>query len=410
MTVLVKDMFKTTFDSLEEFAETISIAIQCPVTIEDANHRLIAYSSHDEQTDSARISTIISRRVPEKVVNQLWKDGTIPSLLKTSDPVRVSCNHEIGLGDRVAISIRNQEELLGFIWALEVGKTLGDEDMRLLKSAAEAAKSKLLQLQIRKNKKEDRKQEFFWKLLTGHLKEEEEISENCKLLQLNSTTPFVIAAFDFGRNITSREEKRISYLLHTYSDIKPLLHTIDCHLLILLIATNQDNHQSDIAGRFYGSFAGKLASHIDERVSICPAFSSPYDDYRNTEKAYKEALAVLSIKEKFPFETGKIHSYQKLGIYQLMDIIMESRKHTGYENPSITKLEKYDKKNNTNLVETLEEFLTKDANVNDAARALNIHANTLNYRLKRISEIAQINFKDPNQKMLLYLDLKLAKF
>ncbi|CEG29687.1 PucR family transcriptional regulator [Bacillus sp. B-jedd] len=407
---LVKDMFKTTFDSLEEFAETISIAIQCPITIEDANHRLIAYSSHNEQTDTARISTIISRRVPEKVVNQLWKDGTIPALLKTSDPVRVRCNQEIGLGDRVAISIRNQEELLGFIWALEVGRTLGEEEMRLLKSAADAAKSKLLQLQIRKNKKEDRKQEFFWKLLTGHLKEEEEINENCNLLQLNSSFPFVIAAFDFGRNISTQEEKRITYLLYTFSDIKPILHTIDCNLLILLIAVNQGSGNSDITGKFYGSFAGKIASHIGTQVSIRPAFSSPHRDYRDTEKAYKEALAVLSIKKKFPNETGKIHSYQKLGIYQLMDIVLEKRKDTSYENPSLSRLREYDLKHHTNLEETLEVFLSADSNANDAAKALNIHANTLNYRLKRISEIGEINFKDPNQKFLLYLDLKLAKF
>ena len=36
--------------------------------------------------------------------------------------------------------------------------------------------------------------------------------------------------------------------------------------------------------------------------------------------------------------------------------------------------------------------------------------NTLNYRLKRITEIGEVNFKDPNQKMMLYLDLKLEKY
>lgn len=207
----VKDLFKTTFDTLEEFAETISSALLCPITIEDANHRLLAYSSHDDRTDAARISTIIGRRVPEKVVNQLWKDGTLPSLLKNVGPVRVQCNNEIGLGNRVAISIRNQDELLGFIWALEVDRVLEEEDFSLLKSAADAAKSKLLQLQIRKNRKEDRKQEFFWKLLTGHLNDRREIEDNFEQLQLHPAPSFVIAALDFGKNISSQEEKRISY-------------------------------------------------------------------------------------------------------------------------------------------------------------------------------------------------------
>jgi DNA-binding PucR family transcriptional regulator len=55
-------------------------------------------------------------------------------------------------------------------------------------------------------------------------------------------------------------------------------------------------------------------------------------------------------------------------------------------------------------------FLNKDSNVHEAANALNVHTNTLNYRLKRISEIGEVNLRDPNQKITLYLDLKLEKF
>jgi DNA-binding PucR family transcriptional regulator len=76
----------------------------------------------------------------------------------------------------------------------------------------------------------------------------------------------------------------------------------------------------------------------------------------------------------------------------------------------LKRLHDYDEKHNTNLIETLEVFLNKDNNINDAAKELNVHANTLNYRLKRITEIGEVNFKDPNQKMILYLDLKLEKY
>ena len=64
------DPFRGEFDSLEEFADRVSDVLKCPVTIEDANHRLIAYSAHDDYTDPARTATIISRRVPEKIHGQ----------------------------------------------------------------------------------------------------------------------------------------------------------------------------------------------------------------------------------------------------------------------------------------------------------------------------------------------------
>jgi DNA-binding PucR family transcriptional regulator len=160
-------------------------------------------------------------------------------------------------------------------------------------------------------------------------------------------------------------------------------------------------------------FANYFVLQMSERYGIKeiqPGYSSIYDDYQKTNKAYKETLAVLSIKEKFPLETKDIYNYQKLGIYQIFDLILEKRRADEYENHSLKRLHDYDQKHNSNLIETLEVFLNKDNNINDAAKELNVHANTLNYRLKRITEIGEVNFKDPNQKMILYLDLKLEKY
>jgi DNA-binding PucR family transcriptional regulator len=84
-----EDPFEKSFDSLETLAETINEVLGCPVTIEDANHRLIAYSSHDPQMDTARIATIVGRRVPEKVISGLWRDGVIQRIVDIQDPVRI---------------------------------------------------------------------------------------------------------------------------------------------------------------------------------------------------------------------------------------------------------------------------------------------------------------------------------
>jgi DNA-binding PucR family transcriptional regulator len=403
------DPFKAAFDSLEELADLISQVLNCPITIEDANHRLLSYSTHDERTDPARIYTIIGRRVPEKVINQLWKEGTIPALLQTREPIRVKNIDEIGLHNRVAISIWKQDEVLGFIWAIEIDKILTEGDLDLLIKAADSAKNKLLQLQTRKNKKEEHSQEFFWKLLTGHLKGEKDIYERFQALKITPSPSFAIAVFQFPENITSKVEQNISYLLKTGQLMQILLYTIDCNQLIVLLsaATISEPHREFI--RFVQTFVSTMEERY-EMKGITPVYSSVYEDYQKIGQAYKETLRVLSIKEKFPFETKEIFNYRKLGIYQLFELIIEKRQNEGYENDSLQKLQEYDQKHHSNLVETLEVFLNKDNNINDAAKELNVHANTLNYRLKRISEIGDVNFKDPNQKMLLYLDLKLEKY
>ncbi|MEH7517736.1 PucR family transcriptional regulator [Priestia megaterium] len=409
MTKPIKDPFKENFDTLEEFADRISEVLNCPITIEDANHRLLAYSTHDERTDQARIATIIGRRVPEKVINNLWKEGIIPKLLETNEPVRVKNINEIGLGDRIAISIWKNEEVLGFIWAVEIEKSLGDEEVELLKKAANVLKNKLLQLQIRKYKREERSQEFFWKLLTGHIKSRQEISEAFYEAQITAPSTFSIAIFRFQEDITPEAERQISYMLKTMHRLKIVLYTIDCNDLILLLSLDAVENPLDEQRDFADYFRGNMYERFDV-TQIKASCSSIYSSHDHIEKSYKEALNVLDMKSKFPEETKEIINYQELGIYQFLDVILEKRVQDQFENHSLKKLTDYDLRHNSNLVETLEVFLNNDNNINEAAKELNVHMNTLSYRLKRISEIGDINLKDVNQKMTLYIDIKLMKY
>ncbi|MEH7110076.1 MULTISPECIES: PucR family transcriptional regulator [Bacillaceae] len=403
------DPFKISFDSLDEFADLISQVLTCPITIEDANHRLLAYSTHDERTDPARISTIIGRRVPEKVINQLWKEGTIPALLKTRDPIRVKTMNDIGLGSRVAISIWKHEEVLGFIWALEIDKTLSEVDFKLLKKAADAVKNKLLQLRTRKSNKDERFQEFFWKLLTGHLTSTNEIFENFQTLKISPAASFAIAVFQFQQEIGGKDEQNIIYLLKTNQRLKIVLYTIDHNQLILLVSADNIQYPLQELQHFSENFISKLNDRYGVN-GITPVYSGVYEDYQKIRKAYKETRSVLAIKNKFPNETREINSYHQLGIYQYFELLLEKRKNGEYENYSLKKLHDYDFRHQSNLAETLEVFLNSDQNIHDAAKELNVHANTLTYRLKRIAEIGDINFKDPNQKMNLFIDLKLEKY
>jgi len=403
----MKDPFKYSFDRLEDIAERISEVLECPITIEDVNHRLLAYSTHDECTDPARISTIIGRRVPEKVINNLWKDGIIQNLLKTDEPVRVKQIDEVGLGNRVAISIWRNNEVLGFIWALEIQKTLSEEELQLLKMAAKAVKNKLLNLQARKTKIEERNQEFFWKLLTGHISSYEEIQEGFHKLHLSLPAVYSVLILKFQSEITESIEKQLQYLLQTTQKVQTLLSTIDFDQIIMLIAPNETQPLQDLK-----SFLNWTVTQLKERFMIQQVKTSIggiYTDLTNIEKSYREALSVLSIKDRFPHETDGLDSYSELGIYQYLDLFYEKRKKDGFVNYSLNKLKEYDQKHHTNLVETLEVFLDHDSNVNVAARQLNVHINTLSYRLKRIAQIAEIDLNNPNQKMTIYLDIKVDK-
>ncbi|MED3434964.1 PucR family transcriptional regulator [Bacillus velezensis] len=400
-----KDPFKYSFDRLEDVADHISEVLQCPITIEDVNHKLLAYSTHSDCTDPARTSTIIGRRVPEKVINKLWKDGTIPALLKTDQPIKVKEIDEVGLSNRVAISIWKNSQVLGFIWALEIKKKLNDEDLKTLQLAAKAVRNKLLHLQIRKTKIEERGQEFFWKMLTGHIYQEAEMAEGFHKLGMALPSVFSVMIIRLHDELTEKTEQQLQYLQETTQQIHVMLATVDSNELILLAAPKTDQPFKDVK-----HFALHIQKQLKERYKIedaSIAVGGIYELISYVYRSYQEALSVLKAKERFVRETKHLFSFSELGIYQYLDVLDEKRKHSGYMNYSLSKLEQYDREHQADMVKTLEHFIDADSNVNTAAKALNIHVNTLNYRLKRISQIAEIDLKNVNEKFTIYLDIKL---
>ncbi|MCP6682462.1 PucR family transcriptional regulator [Bacillus nakamurai] len=399
------DPFKYSFDRLEDVADHISEVLQCPITIEDVNHKLLAYSTHSDCTDPARTSTIIGRRVPEKVINKLWKDGTIPALLKTDQPIKVKEIDEVGLSNRVAISIWKNSQVLGFIWALEVKKKLNEDDLQTLQLAAKAVRNKLLHLQIRKTKIEERSQEFFWKMLTGHIYQETEMAEGFHKLGMALPPAFSVMIIRLNEELTEKTEQQLQYLQETTQQIHVLLATADSNELILLTAPKTDQPFKNLK-----HFALHIQKQLKERYKIedvSIAFGGIYESISYVYRSYQEALSVLKAKERFVRETKHLFSFSELGIYQYLDVLDEKRKHSGYMNYSLSKLEQYDREHQADMVKTLERFIDADSNVNAAAKALNIHVNTLNYRLKRISQIAEIDLKNINEKFTIYLDIKL---
>ncbi|MFC4767595.1 PucR family transcriptional regulator [Effusibacillus consociatus] len=407
---LERDPFETTFESLEALVDTISEVLHCPVTLEDANHRLLAYSSHDPQTDPARIATIIGRRVPEKVINSLWREGIIQQLANSDEPIRIAAINDVGLGNRVAIAIRKNQDVLGYIWALQVDNPFRDEAMAQLKKAAQAAKTKLLQLRVQKRKQEEGLQQFFWQLLTGHLKSDSLIRENAQKLQLVLPNFFKVLVFEFAEEISSHLQQKIQYLITTTQRIRIICYAIDRNQLILLSAPlNEVPSKQDFA-----DFIRNFKTQMKDRFRVAPieagCGSLGSKDYTRVESGYQEALTVLQIKKQFPKETKAIHDYEDLGFYRYLPFILQQQRHSHIENPCLKKLRDYDREHNTELFQTLEAYLTSDSNVKDAAELLHVHVNTLNYRLMRISEITGINLKDMDQKVSLYLDLKLEKF
>ncbi|UOF90272.1 helix-turn-helix domain-containing protein [Fodinisporobacter ferrooxydans] len=405
---LEHDPFDEPFENLETLADRISETLQCPVTIEDANHRLLAYSFHDLQTDPARIATIIGRRVPESVINSLWKEGVIQRLLSGDEPIHIPSIQDVGLGSRVAISIRKNQEVLGYIWVVET-RPLSSHAFHVLKKAAQTAKAKLMQLQIRKQKQEEGYQEFFWRLLTGSFPSDAAIEEEAQKLALSLARDFQILVLDFKQPIDPQIRQKIQYVIKTNQKVKIVLTAVDRSQLILLVNPPLPATAKQDISAFVQNFVAQMWERF-EVSSITPAVGTLYrDHYTKVENSYQEALTVLQMKDRYPSEIKPLLHYEDLGFYRYIPVLHEFRKQHKSNHPAIQKLQEYDRLHHSNLLETLFVYLVCDSNIKEAADRLHIHTNTLAYRLARMAEIADIQLKDMDQKVGLYLEFRLIQ-
>lgn len=390
--------FAHEYESIEILADRISDELHCPITIEDANHQIIAYSRHEGEIDPVRIATIMRRRVPEHVINSLWKTGAIPQLFETEEPVLIPAINQVALGERVAISVRKQKKVIGFIWA-QPHAHFSDEQLLILKEAAKAVENQLLQHEKRKRAAEESHQEFFWKLLTGHFTGRNEVDQANKNYGLPLSGELMAVIFDFGRTIDRTLERQIDYLVETLQQVFSIAKTYDGEQLILLIRFTEKS-STDTVDCYIQDFKAKAS----ERLHIQPAGAagSIVRNPLDVQASYKEALYVLRMKAVFS-ALSLPHCYEKLGIFQSMDEFRFVRQ--GKRNRMIEELQEYDRTHQANMVETLYTFLARDGNMNEAARVLHVHPNTLAYRLKRMAEITSLDLKDMNAKTLLYIDL-----
>lgn len=119
-------------------ANAIAALLDAPVTIEDRNSRVLAFSGRQDEADPSRVETILGRQVPERYARVLHERGIFRDLLRSDQTVFIEPIAD-GAGGytlpRVAISVRAGDEVLGSVWAA-IPEPLSDERDEALRESA----------------------------------------------------------------------------------------------------------------------------------------------------------------------------------------------------------------------------------------------------------------------------------
>lgn len=134
----------------------------------------------------------------------------------------------------------------------------------------------------------------------------------------------------------------------------------------------------------------------------CAGRSDAKPGIKNISKYYKQAeINMLSQKSNLS-DVLRINEQ-----YKILLEIKDREKIEEYCNSVIGAVLKWDKKNNSNYYETLKCYFNNDASVIKAAQEMNIHRNTINYKIKKIEGLLNCDLSSFEERFSIMLAMKL---
>jgi PucR family transcriptional regulator, purine catabolism regulatory protein len=106
---------------------------------------------------------------------------------------------------------------------------------------------------------------------------------------------------------------------------------------------------------------------------------------------------------------GQIVPYDSLGIYKLLLQIGDIQQLRQFAEEVLGPLINYDASHKIDLVRTLSVYLSQRESLKRTASRLQVHTNTVSYRIQRIEQLSRLDLTDPDDQLLAHISVKIIE-
>nr|WP_202406234.1 helix-turn-helix domain-containing protein [Pontibacillus yanchengensis] len=386
----------------------ISSSLKKPVIIENKNFELISYSSSLDEFDQTQQKTILSKKCPIFIIDRLKKEGIVQKLEKQPSPIRVGPIEELGFYQRVVIAAHHLRHTMGYIWIQEATTPLQEEDLAFLEEITPHIGKLIYDVYNKLNASDSRKDELLWKLIHQEYGSEQQFRHDATIAKLTLPERFSVLIF----SLTNPQQR---YLLDYLQEIvnkfpeRKRIYLLKTEFQIVMIVHGNRGDEGLITEE-----ARYVIHKIKEQIGYAEFYrfmiglGKEYQRLIDVRKSFLEALEVIETANFIePRPETMPREFSKLGVYRYLATLYEKNSSEDYFSQDLLKLISKDIDSHTDLLKTLEVYLANNGKGKQSANELFIHPNTLNYRIKQILEITNIDFNDFNMKSYLYTELLL---
>jgi GAF domain-containing protein len=378
-------------------ADAVAAAVDAPVTVEDTQWRVLAYSNLDDQPiDEPRRQTILGRTPPE-----VWR-----TRLEAADVrIRLRAGEGVvrfeypGLAPRLAAPVRAGGELIGSLWAAEGATPLGAEaESELLRLADLAA------IHLVAHRAGDDLQRRLRGAMVSEVLEGELPPGAPRLTGPLSVLAFELAPADRGQ--WTGDPERILSMVSLYAE------NTHRHAMCALVGERIWAIVPAPAGRGH-EVVVELARTVVERVEnvlhvhVRAGVGPTVADVSGLPRSSHAAEQALELLDRLP-DQRVLHVDEVRSQIALLEALDAMAQVESLREGGVAALRAHDGRRGTDYAGTLRAWLDNHGDVARTAAELAVHANTVRYRLRRAAEVGGFDLGDPDVRLVAALSLRLG--
>ncbi|MET8316412.1 helix-turn-helix domain-containing protein [Rhodococcus erythropolis] len=374
-------------DDLFSVAGSLAELLGAPVTIEDENSTVLAYSGGEQAVDEARIGTILGRQVPSRFRELLSDAGVFDRLHRESDPIYVDLE-DPSITPRLVIAVRENDHPVGSIWVALAGTPTPTQES-ILRSAVSVVAERIASERDRVDSTRRRQSQRVQALVGGG----EPAFRAADDLRLAGPLT-VVAVGTVAGPLPAGLVASLSLYLDTLAVDAVIAQLIDSTYLV--VAADEAN-----ARRLLEDFLSRARTRAQLAVAVGRTVKSASECHLSRADA-DHVLGALRHNRSGGIVAGMNDTLASVLALHVADIFDGLSTAT-----PMHALEGYDRRHGSELVATAHTFLDKGGDVASSSAALHVHPNTLRNRLRRCKEMCGVDLSDADTRLILMLQFKL---
>lgn len=388
-------------------ANALADTLGAPITIEDNQSRLLAYSAWQGEADVARAATILGHQVPDAFRQQVRRLGVAKRMLTETEPFFLASTLP-EVSSRTVVTLRAHDEVLGSIWAVT------DVPLDTPRSAALAEAARSIAVRLAHHR------------LVTDLQRQHQTATMTLLLSGGAS------AAEAGRRMgMDGAGYRLAAIAATHPDggsddslldrcAAALVRQLSLTPTVGVTARIQDTVYAVLPGPADPAeslqtlrgllLAARTAARPDSPEQVTIGMSGPLAGLADLGEAREEADRVLQVLANDRSHDGCAEVDEvglAVSVLRLADL--EAARRSGRRSV-VDEIDDYDAAHVATYGRTLRVYLASFGDPGVVSKALNIHTNTLRYRLRRLHEIFGLDLADADTRFALMVDVRLKAY